>query len=68
MLPNDPFPRPRAVLTLDQKTSVEFAVRDLSDARATDLATLPAPALIILVERLRSRLDDVLTVLTDVAE
>lgn len=58
-VPND---RP---LTDAQRTTLLFARRDLDEARAADLATLPAASLILLVERLRGRLDEVLAVATE---
>lgn len=56
-VPND---RP---LTDAQRTTLDFARRDLDEARAADLAALSAASLIFLVERLRGRLDEVLAVL-----
>lgn len=53
----------RPPLSDTQRTTVEFARRDLTDARAADLATLPAASLILLIERLRGRLDEVLDLL-----
>ncbi|MEE4489903.1 hypothetical protein [Streptomyces sp. BE230] len=57
----------RPPLTDPQRTTVEFARRDLTDARAADLATLPAASLILLIERLRSSLDDILSVIEETA-
>ncbi|MDO0938471.1 hypothetical protein QQY66_44630 [Streptomyces sp. DG2A-72] len=51
-------------LTDSQRTRIEFARRDFESARAADLSQLDAAGLILLVERLRTRLDDVLN-LTD---
>lgn len=47
-------------LTDTQQSRLEFARRDLDEARAADLAALPASLLIVQIERLRGRLDDVL--------
>ncbi|MFE2323566.1 hypothetical protein ACFXD5_06530 [Streptomyces sp. NPDC059385] len=51
-------------LTAAQLAVIDFAKRDLDDARTADLAAMEADALIILVERLRGRLYDVLSVFT----
>lgn len=55
-------------LTSEQQTRIDFARRDLETARATDLAQLPPAGLILLVERLRRRLDDVLNLVTEACE
>ncbi len=55
-------------LTASQADRVDFARRDLDCARAQDLATLEHAALILLVERLRLRLDDVLQVIDEVRQ
>lgn len=55
-----------STLTDAQRSRIEFARRDLTDARAADLALLPVPTLILQVERLRSRLDDMLRLLDDI--
>lgn len=52
-------------LTPAQNARVEFARTDLDDARAADLAALGEPGLILLVERLRGRLDDALTLIRE---
>ncbi|MGY6019628.1 hypothetical protein [Streptomyces spinosirectus] len=54
-------------LTAPQKTLLEFARRDLENARSEDLARLEADGLILLVERLRGRLGDVLDLVEEVA-
>ncbi|MGW5123341.1 hypothetical protein ACWEQ7_04600 [Streptomyces sp. NPDC004069] len=43
-----------------QATRIDFAHRDLATARAMDLAQLEPAALILLIERLKTRLDDML--------
>jgi hypothetical protein len=53
-------------LTEGQKTRIEFARHDLEDARSADLAELDAAGLILLVERMRGRLADVLDVIDEV--
>lgn len=55
-------PAPGHSLTGTQATRIEFARRDLEYARSEDLAQLDAAGLILLVERLRRRLGDVLDV------
>lgn len=44
-----------------------LARRDLDYARSEDLAQLPAAGLILLIERLRGRLDDTLTLVDEIA-
>lgn len=58
----------RSSLTDAQRSRAEFARRDLTEARAADLADMPASSLILQVERLRSRLDDMLRLLADVTD
>lgn len=55
-------------LTDSQKTRMDFARRDLEDARATDLAQLEAAGLILTVERLRGRLHDVIQLVDEITE
>lgn len=55
-------------LTGSQRTAVDIATRDLADARTADLAALPAPTLILLVERLRGRLDEMISVVEEIAD
>lgn len=54
-------------LTDEQATRVDFARRDLEYARSEDLAQLPGDGLILLIERLRGRLDDMLDLVTEVS-
>lgn len=54
-------------LTNEQRTRVEFARRDLEYARSEDLAQLPAEGLILLVERMRGRLGDILDLVEEIA-
>jgi hypothetical protein len=49
-----------------QQTTVDFARRDLAEARAADLAAIDDAQLILLVERLRGRLHQVLEVVDEV--
>ncbi|MEU3945475.1 hypothetical protein [Streptomyces sp. NPDC029526] len=55
-------------LTDGQRARIDYARRDLDSARAEDLAQLPAAGLIILVERLRRRLDDTLQIIDDITD
>lgn len=61
-------PPSRAGLSEEQAIRVEFARRDLDEARRADLATMSSPALILSVERLRQRLDDMLTLIGETHE
>lgn len=54
-------------LTDLQRSRVDFARRDLDYARSEDLAQLPTAGLILLIERLRTRLDDTLQLIDEVA-
>lgn len=47
-------------LTESQRTRIDYASRDLETARAEDLAQLSSAGLILVIERLRGRLHDVL--------
>lgn len=53
-------------LTDTQRSRIDFARRDLEYARSEDLAQLEGGGLIILVERLRGRLDDMLNLVDEV--
>jgi len=61
-VPPEPTP-----LTAAQRAAVEFAHQDLAAARSADLAELGEAGLILTVERLRGRLDEVLSVLGEIA-
>jgi hypothetical protein len=61
-----PSPTPALALTHLQRDRIDFARRDLESARAEDLAQLPPAGLILLVERLRGRLGDVLDLMTEI--
>lgn len=54
-------------LTDVQRSRIDFARRDLDYARSEDLAQLPTAGLILLIERLRTRLDDTLQLIDEVA-
>jgi hypothetical protein len=53
-------------LTPTQATRIDFARRDLTKARTEDLARLPPADLILIIERLRGRLDDTLQVIDEI--
>jgi hypothetical protein len=55
-----------AALTNVQCDRVNFARRDYETARAEDLAQLPPANLILLVERMRGRLGDMLDLIDEV--
>lgn len=57
-VPDTPSTRP--TLTAEQRARRDFAHLDLDEARTTDLAAIGEASLILLVEQLRGRLDDVL--------
>jgi hypothetical protein len=59
--------RPHPVLTPTQATRTEFARRTLDYARSEDLAHLDTAGLILLVERLRGRLGDVIDLVDEIA-
>ncbi|MEU1443024.1 hypothetical protein [Streptomyces mirabilis] len=61
----DPPPA-AARLTASQATRIDFARREWKCARGEDLACLDPAGLILLVERLRGRLGDVLDLVTEV--
>lgn len=51
-----------------QATRIEFARRDWEYARSEDLAQLEAAGLILLVERLRNRLGDMLDLVEEITD
>ncbi|CAM5345613.1 hypothetical protein SAURM35S_07677 [Streptomyces aurantiogriseus] len=55
-------------LTSLQRARVDFATQDLEDVRTEDLAQLPGADLILLVERMRGRLDDMLKLIDEITE
>ena len=61
----DETPSIPGLLTDQQQTRVDYALFDLEQARAEDLTRLSPDGLILLVERLRTRLDDVLAILKE---
>lgn len=54
-------------LTDIQAARLDFARRDWESARAEDLAQMEAASLILLVERLRGRLGDILTLVDEIS-
>lgn len=58
-----PAPGP---LTPTQLARLDFARRDLDRARSEDVAQLDPASLVLLVERLRGRLDDTLQVVDEI--
>lgn len=63
----NPTPPQGLVLTDLQRSRIDFARRDLESARAEDLGQLPQAGLILLVERMRGRLDDMLKLIEEAA-
>ena len=55
-------------LTDEQRSRLDFAHRDLDEARTADLGEMSGASLILLVERLRGRLDDVLQVVDEISD
>jgi hypothetical protein len=61
-----PSPTPALALTKLQRDRIDFAQRDYEAARAEDLGQLPRAHLILLVERIRGRLGDMLDLVDEV--
>lgn len=57
----------RPPLTDIQASRLDFARRDWESARSEDLGQLDPASLILLVERLRGRLGDVLTLVDEIS-
>jgi len=57
-----------AALTNLQRDRIDFARRDHESTRAEDLAQLDEAGLILVIERLRRRLDDTLQILHEVTQ
>ncbi|MGW2550739.1 hypothetical protein [Streptomyces sp. NPDC001635] len=55
-------------LTDLQATRVDYARRDFEAARAEELADLPPAGVILVVERLRRRLDDMLQLVAEISD
>jgi hypothetical protein len=63
-----PDPNQGRALTPTQATRIDFARQDLEAARAEDLARLPPADLVLIIERLRRRLDDTLQVVDEITQ
>lgn len=63
---DDPTRTTPGRLTRSQRTRIDFARDDLDRARQEDLAQLEAARLILLVERLRNRLGDMVDLVDEV--
>ncbi|MEW1638676.1 hypothetical protein AB0469_32030 [Streptomyces sp. NPDC093801] len=63
----DPEP-PRAPLSLTQRARADAASRALASSRIADLAALDGAASILMIERLRSALDDALRLLNEATQ
>ncbi|MFF7881088.1 hypothetical protein ACH40F_07575 [Streptomyces sp. NPDC020794] len=61
-------PPPATPLTDIQKAKVDYARRDLETFRAEDLAQLEPASLIIIIERLRARLYEMLELIDEVCD
>jgi len=57
---------PEQHLTNEQTARLDFALRDLESARAAELGQLPPGRLILIVERLRGRLDDMIQLVDEI--
>ena len=64
---DEPSRTPARPLTDLQRTRIDYARRDLDQARGADLAELPPDGLILLIEKLRRRLDDTLQLIGEIA-
>ena len=56
----------RPALTDMQRDRLDFARRDLGNARAADLSELPKSGLVLLISTLTRRLDDVVGVVDEI--
>lgn len=64
---NEPSRTTTGPLTGTQHSRVEYARRDYEQVRAEDLTRLSDAALILLIERLRIRMDDMLQLISEIA-
>lgn len=64
-MPHQP-PNPGAALTNSQATRLDGARRDLEYAHSSDVARLDEGGLILLVEKLRRRLDDMVNLVDEI--
>ena len=65
---NDESRLPTGPLTDLQATRLDYARRELGNARAADLHQLPPSGLILLITQLTHRLDDTLAVMDEVLD
>ncbi|MBT2401140.1 hypothetical protein [Streptomyces sp. ISL-100] len=66
MYDDSPPPRPaRPTLDRSQRGRLDYVRNHLQEARSVDLASLDPAALIMLVERLRGGLDDMVRLITE---
>jgi hypothetical protein len=63
-----PDPTQGRPLTNEQTARLDFAARDLETAHTADLGELPPANLILTVERLRSRLDDIIQLIDEITQ
>jgi hypothetical protein len=63
-----PDPAQGRPLTPTQATRRDFARCDLESVRTEDLARMPPAGLILIIERLRGRLDDMLHLVDEVTQ
>lgn len=63
-----PDPTQGSPLTPTQATRRDFARNDLEAARTEDLATMQPAGLILVIERLRGRLDDMLHLVDEITQ
>jgi len=68
MTNEQPHTPPGLALTDLQRDRITFARRDYEAARAEDLARLPRAHLILLVERMRGRLGDMLDLVDEAGD
>ena len=61
-----PHPASRQPYSDLQATRIEYARQELEAARAADLVGLDSAGLVLLVERLRTRLDDMLQLIDEI--
>lgn len=68
MTDEQPPTPPGLALTDLQRARLDYARRDLDEVRAEDLGILPPDVLILIIEKLRRRLDDTLALVDEVAD
>ena len=68
MTDDQPPATTRHPLTDLQRTRLDYARRDLESARAEELADITADGLILIIERLRIRLDDTIHLVEELTD